>query len=60
MKFELTGSTWGEEEKQAIRDVVESDMFTMGPRVRAFEEQFAQHFGMKYAVMANSGSSASG
>jgi CDP-6-deoxy-D-xylo-4-hexulose-3-dehydrase len=58
VQFELTSSTWGEEEKQAIRDVIESNMFTMGPRVKEFEEKFAKHFGMKYAVMANSGSSA--
>lgn len=58
MKFELTRSTWDEEEKQAIIEVVNSNMFTMGLRVEAFEEKFAKHFGMKYAVMANSGSSA--
>ncbi|MDA8431685.1 MAG: DegT/DnrJ/EryC1/StrS family aminotransferase [Nitrospiraceae bacterium] len=58
MRFELTGSTWGEEEKQAIFDVVKSNRFTMGPRVQEFEEKFAAHFGMRYAVMANSGSSA--
>jgi len=58
VKFELASTTWGAEEKQAIQDVVNSDMFTMGPRVKEFEEKFAKHFGMKYAVMANSGSSA--
>jgi CDP-6-deoxy-D-xylo-4-hexulose-3-dehydrase len=58
MKYELAGSTWGDEERQAIADVVKSDMFTMGPRVKEFEEKFAKHFGMNYAVMANSGSSA--
>ena len=30
----------------------------MGPEVKAFEEAFAQHFGSRYAVMVNSGSSA--
>lgn len=58
MNYELAAPTWGAEEKQTILDVVESDLFTMGPRVKAFEEQFAGYFGMKYAVMANSGSSA--
>ena len=58
MKFELASSTWGEEEKLAIREVVDSDAFTMGRNVKEFEEKFARHFGMKYAVMANSGSSA--
>lgn len=58
MRFELASSTWGEEEKQTILDVVNSNMFTMGKKVKEFEDKFANHFGMKYAVMANSGSSA--
>lgn len=44
--------------KKAIREVIDSDMYTMGKNVREFEERFARHFGMKYAVMTNSGSSA--
>jgi len=58
MKYELASTTWGAEEKQAILEVVEGDMFTMGKRVREFEEKFAGYFGKKYPVMANSGSSA--
>lgn len=57
-QFILASSTWGDEEKQAILDVMDSNMFTMGRRVREFEERFAARFGMKYGVMANSGSSA--
>ena len=45
-------------EKQAIFEVLNSNLYTMGKNVREFEERFARHFGMKYAVMANSGSSA--
>lgn len=58
MRFELSSSTWGEEEKKAILDVVERGMYTMGEKVREFEEKFARYFGMKHAVMVNSGSSA--
>lgn len=58
MRYELASSTWGEEEKDAILEVMKSDMYTMGKNVREFEERFARYFGMKYAVMANSGSSA--
>jgi len=58
MNYELAGSTWGIEEKNAIAGVVEEGMFTMGKQVRTFEEHFAGYFGMKYAVMTNSGSSA--
>jgi len=58
MRYELTSSTWSEEEKQTIREVIESGMYTMGSHVKEFEEKFAKYFGMKYAVMVNSGSSA--
>jgi len=58
MKYELAYSTFGIEEKQAMFDVIESDMFSMGKNVKAFEEEFAAFFSKKYAVMVNSGSSA--
>lgn len=58
MRYELASSTWGEEERLAILEVMDSDIYTMGKRVRQFEEKFAGYFGMKYAVMVNSGSSA--
>ncbi|MHB1665454.1 MAG: DegT/DnrJ/EryC1/StrS family aminotransferase [bacterium] len=58
MRFELASSTWGEEEKQAMIEVMDGNIFTMGKYVKEFEQKFASHFGMKYAVMANSGSSA--
>jgi len=58
MNYELAYSTFGQEEKQAMYDVIESDMFSMGKNVKAFEEEFARFFGKKYAVMVNSGSSA--
>lgn len=58
MRYELASSTWGEEERQAIIEVIDSNMYTMGKRVKEFEEKFAGYFGMKYAVMCNSGSSA--
>ncbi len=58
MRFELASSTWSEEEKQVVIEVLNSNNYTMGENVREFEERFARHFGMKYAVMTNSGSSA--
>lgn len=58
MKFPLTSSTFGDEEKEVMFKVIETGMLTMGRHVRKFEEQFADYFGKKYAVMANSGSSA--
>jgi CDP-6-deoxy-D-xylo-4-hexulose-3-dehydrase len=58
MFYELAANTWGPDEIQALHDVIDSGHFTMGPRVARFEESFARYFGMRYAVMVNSGSSA--
>lgn len=58
MNFPLASSSWDQEELAAIRAVVESGMYTMGPRVRKFEEEFARFTGSRYCVMVNSGSSA--
>lgn len=58
VKFPLATSSWDQAEQDALQRVIASDMFSMGPEVRAFEEQFARQFGSKYAVMCNSGSSA--
>lgn len=58
MIYPLAYDSWGEEEKQALNRVIQSGRYTMGPEVAEFEVQFAKKFGSKYAVMANSGSSA--
>ncbi len=51
-------SIWGNEEFDAIRRVMHSNKFTMGPECAAFEEEFAAFHRMKYGIMVNSGSSA--
>lgn len=48
----------GEEEKQAVLEVLESGMLAQGPRVQAFEEAFAKYCGVKYAVATSSGTTA--
>lgn len=58
MNFKLCDNPWNEEEIKAIQDVVESDMYTMGKNVAEYEKKFAAHFGTKYAIMVNSGSTA--
>jgi CDP-4-dehydro-6-deoxyglucose reductase, E1 len=58
MYYDLASSTWGPEETEAIRRTLERGRFTMGEEVAAFEQEFARYFGMRYGVMANSGSSA--
>lgn len=49
---------FGAAEINAMIDQSLSTMVTMGRQVRAFEEQCATHFGSKYSLMNNSGSSA--
>ena len=57
-KYNLASDSWGEEEIFAINDVIKSNQFTMGPKVKKFEEEFADYFKSDYAIMVNSGSSA--
>ena len=58
MEYKLATSTWDELEIKAIHDVIENDKFSMGPKVEAFEKQFAKFFKSKYSVMCSSGSTA--
>lgn len=58
VNFPLATSSWDQREHDAIQRVIASDMFSMGPEVAAFEEQFAKAMGANHAVMVNSGSSA--
>lgn len=48
----------GEEEKQAVLEVLESGMLAQGPRVQALEEAFAAMCRVKYAVATSSGTTA--
>jgi CDP-6-deoxy-D-xylo-4-hexulose-3-dehydrase len=58
IKFPLATTSWGREEIDSMHRVIESGMFTMGPHVRQFEEDFARYTGARHSVMVNSGSSA--
>jgi dTDP-4-amino-4,6-dideoxygalactose transaminase len=48
----------GDEERAAVDRVMRSGMLAQGPEVKAFEEEFSQHFGLGRACVAvNSGTS---
>lgn len=58
MKYRLSNDTWNAREIEAAHKVIDSRYFTMGENVKIYERDFAEKFGVKYAVMSNSGSSA--
>ena len=58
IKYPLASNTWDHREIEAINSVIADGRYTMGSRVKKFEEEFAAKFGTKHAVMVNSGSSA--
>ena len=57
-RFPLATSSWDEAERAALQRVIDSDRFSMGDEVAAFEREFANWVGSRHAVMVNSGSSA--
>jgi dTDP-4-amino-4,6-dideoxygalactose transaminase len=48
----------GDEEKQAVMEVLDSGMIAQGPRVKAFEDAFAEMCGVKHAIATTSGTTA--
>jgi dTDP-4-amino-4,6-dideoxygalactose transaminase len=51
---QIFGTIYGEEEKQAILDVLQDGAPTSSGRVREFEKRFAGYVGGRYGVAANS------
>ena len=58
MGYSLSHDNWDTQEINAIQKVIDSRYFTMGKKVKQYEQNFAEKFHVKYAVMSNSGSSA--
>lgn len=48
----------GEEEVQAVREVLESGWIGLGPKTAEFEREFASYVGAKYAIGLNSATAA--
>jgi len=57
-RYPLAAPALGCEEQEALRRVIESGQFTMGAGVAEFERRFAERFGVRHALLVNSGSSA--
>ena len=58
MNYKLASSSWDDKEVEALYSVIESDMYSMGAKVKQYEEEFANYIGAKHAVMTSSGSTA--
>src|SRR3990167_5112467 len=58
MKIPFFKTSFGEEEKKAINNCIDSGWVVLGPKTREFEEQFAKYVGALYAVFVDSGTSA--
>ena len=56
--YSIASDSWDELEVNAINDVIKSNRYTMGSKVRQFENEFSKFFDVKYSLMLNSGSSA--
>ena len=47
-----------EDDIQSVIDVLRSDFLTQGPKIKEFEDAFAQYIGCKYAVAVSNGTAA--
>ena len=46
------------EDIDAVLETLKSDFLTQGPKVKEFEDKFADYIGAKYAVAVSSGTTA--
>lgn len=57
-KIPFFKTTFGEEEKKAICDVIDSGWVVMGKKTQEFEQKFAEYVGADHAVFVDSGTAA--
>ncbi|MDC0898596.1 DegT/DnrJ/EryC1/StrS family aminotransferase [Candidatus Pelagibacter sp.] len=58
MQYTLSNNGWDHDEIKSIHSVIQSDRYTMGEKVKKFEQEIANFHNCKHAIMLNSGSSA--
>ena len=56
-KIPLAKPYVGEEEIQAVSEVIRSGWLSLGPKLTEFENEFAKFIGIKHAIAVNSGTS---
>jgi|MesohylFT_1024984.scaffolds.fasta_scaffold04809_3 dTDP-4-amino-4,6-dideoxygalactose transaminase len=56
--YPLAADNWDQSEIAAMNEVIQSNRFTMGKKVKEFEQALGRKFNSKHVVMVNSGSSA--
>lgn len=56
--YSFLGTIFGDEELEAIREVLKGETFTMGPQVELFQQEWAAYCGTKYAFATSSGTTA--
>lgn len=54
VKYSFKGSIYGEEEKEAAWEAMQQDSLTMGPQVKAFQEEFAARHQVKHGFAVTS------
>ena len=54
----FAGHDFGEDDIEAISKVIKSGEIGNGPEVKAFENEYANRYGIKYGISVNSGSAA--
>ena len=57
MNIKMSSPDINEADKKAVMEVLDSGWLSMGPKVREFEERFAEYIGVKHAIAVNSGTS---
>lgn len=57
-KYTLSEPVLGEEELKAVTDCITSGWLSMGPRTKAFEEQYAALIGAEHAIAVSNGTAA--
>ena len=56
--IDFAGHDFGEDDIEVISKVIKSGEIGIGPEVKAFENEYANRYGIKYGISVNSGTSA--